>query len=299
MTSAVAPWDLPGQVAQAINAWLTTFAQSIFGFAVNGIASLLALTPHFERMTQVERLWNVTRGIADGFLILIALVGGVLIMTSSVAGTRYTVKVVLSRLFIAALLANVSLSLFGAIVDVNNAFNVALLGGPQPGQQLLTALQGGLSVPSGLQVPVSLLLSLVGGVLMLALVVVYVARSALLILALVSAPIAMICYALPQTEAATRAWWRVTAAAFLLQPVNALLLGIAGRLFFSSQINWGLDPVSVFIAPLLAIILLYLLVRTPWWIYHHLIAPHTYQHARSIVGTAVGAARFMATRIPA
>lgn len=299
MTPVAAPWDLPGQVAQAINAWLTSFAQSIFGFALDAIAGLLALTPHFERMTQVERLWNVTRGIADGFLILIALVGGVLIMTSSVAGTRYTVKVVLSRLFIAALLANVSLSLFGAIVDVNNAFNVALLGSPQPGQQLLTALQSGLSGVSGLQLPVSLLLSLVGGVLMLALVVVYVARSALLILALVSAPIAVICYALPQTEAATRAWWRVTAAVFLLQPVNALLLGIAGRLFFSSQIDWGLNPVSVFIAPLLAIVLLYLLVRTPWWIYHHLIAPHTYHHARSIVGTAVGAARFIATRIPA
>jgi len=68
MTPVVAPWDLPGQVAQAINAWLTSFAQSIFDFAVDAIASLLALTPHFERTTQVERLWNVTRGIADGFL---------------------------------------------------------------------------------------------------------------------------------------------------------------------------------------------------------------------------------------
>ncbi|MEO6858218.1 MAG: hypothetical protein ABI323_06480 [Solirubrobacteraceae bacterium] len=299
MTLVVAPWDLPGQVAQAINAWLISFAQSIFGFALTAITDLLALTPHFERVIQVERLWNVTRGIADGFLVLIALIGGLLIMTSSVAGTRYTVKVIVSRLFIAALLANVSLSLFGAMVDVNNAFNMALLGGQKPGQQMLSALQGGVAGVSVLQLPVYALLSVVAGVLMLALVMVYLARSALLVLALVSAPIAIICYALPQTQAATRAWWRVTAAIFLLQPVNALLLGIAGRIFFSSQVDWGLNPVSVSIGPLLAIILLYVLVRTPWWIYHHLIAPQTYHHARSIVSTAIGAARFVATRMPA
>ena len=42
----VAPWDLPGQVAQAINAWLLSVAQSIFAFALHAIADLLTLTPH-------------------------------------------------------------------------------------------------------------------------------------------------------------------------------------------------------------------------------------------------------------
>jgi hypothetical protein len=79
-----------------------------------------------------------------------------------------------------------------------------------------------------------------------------------------------------------------------LQPVNALLLGIAGRVFFSGQIGWGLNPVSLFIGPLIAIVLLYLLIRTPWWIYHHMIAPETHHRVRSVVGTAVSAARFVA-----
>src|SRR5260370_37782982 len=103
----------------------------------------------------------------------------------------------------------------------------------------------------------------------------------------VVAPLALICYALPQTERVPSAWWRVTAATFLLQPVNALLLGIAGRVFFSSQIGWGLNPVSLLIGPLMAIVLLYLLIRTPWWIYHHMIAPETHHRVRSGVGTAV------------
>src|SRR5260370_32754600 len=110
----------------------------------------------------------------------------------------------------------------------------------------------------------------------------------------VVAPLALICYALPQTERVPSAWWRVTAATFLLQPVNALLLGIAGRVFFSSQIGWGLNPVSLLIGPLMAIVLLYLLIRTPWWIYHHMIAPETHHPGRSVVATAVTPAPVLA-----
>ncbi len=293
-TPVVAPWDLPGQVAQAINSWLLSFAQSIFAFALRAIADLLTVTPHFERVQEVGRLWNLTRSIADGFLVVIALIGGILLMTSAVAGTRYTVKLIISRLFLAALFANVSLSVFGTAVDLNNALNSALLGGTPLPQNVLGSLNSGMSTLNGAEGPVAVLMALVAGVLMLALVVVYVARSALLVITLIAAPLAIICYALPQSERVTWAWWRVIAATFLLQPVNALLLGIAGRVFFSSQIGWGLNPVSLLIGPLIAIVLLYLLIRTPWWIYHHMIAPETHHRVRSVVGTAVTAARFVA-----
>src|SRR5260370_42643782 len=106
----------------------------------------------------------------------------------------------------------------------------------------------------------------------------------------VVAPLALICYALPQTERVPSAWWRVTAATFPLQPVNALLLGVAGRVFFSSQIGWGLNPVSLLIGPLIAIVLLDLLIRTPWGVYHHMIAPEPRDRVRSVVGTAPEAA---------
>ncbi len=288
----VAPWDLPGQVAQAINAWLLSVAQSIFAFALHAIADLLTVTPHFERAPEVARLWNLTRGIATGFLVVIALIGGVLLMTSGVAGTRYTVKLIISRLLLAALLANVSLSVFSTAVDLNNALNAALLGGTPLPQNVLGSLQSGMSALNGAEGPVAVLMALVAGVLMLALVVVYVARSALLVITLVAAPLALICYALPQSERVTWAWWRVTAATFLLQPVNALLLGIAGRVFFSSQIGWGLNPVSLLIGPLMAIVLLYLLIRTPWWIYQQMIAPETHHRVgqgRSVVPSSLRA----------
>jgi len=44
----------------------------------------------------------------------------------------------------------------------------------------------------------------------------------------------------------------------------------------------------------MAIVLLYLLIRTPWWIYHHMIAPETHHRVRSVVATAATAARFVA-----
>src|SRR6202165_1832842 len=84
-----APWDLPGQVAQAINAWLLSVAHNIFALPLHALADLLTVTPDFERAPEVARLWNLTRGIATGFLVVIALIGGVLLMTSGGAGTRY------------------------------------------------------------------------------------------------------------------------------------------------------------------------------------------------------------------
>jgi len=293
MSHTAAPWDIPGQVAEAINAWLVSVAQSALDLAFGAIQNLLTLTPRFDQVPEVEQLWNLTRGIADAFLVLIALVGGILLMVSSAVGTRYTIKLIVSRLLLAALLANLSLSVFGMAVDINNALNAAFLGDTLRNHSFLLGLQGRL-VQGGIQGPVLAILTLIAALLAVALVVIYVARSAVLMLALIASPIAIICYALPQTEGVIWAWWRVTAAAFLLQPVNALILGIAGRVFFSAQIGWGFDPASLLLGPLVAIVLFYLLIRTPWWIYHHMIAPETYHRVRSAVGTAVGAARFVA-----
>ena len=153
----VAPWDLPGQVAQAINAWLLSVSQSIFAFALHAIADLLTVTPHFERAPEVARLWNLTRGIATGFLVVIALIGGVLLMTSGVAGTRYTVKLIISRLLLAALLANVSLAVFSTAVDLNNALNAALLGGTPLPQNVMGSLQSGRSALNGAECPFAVL----------------------------------------------------------------------------------------------------------------------------------------------
>ena len=44
----------------------------------------------------------------------------------------------------------------------------------------------------------------------------------------------------------------------------------------------------------MAIVLLYLLIQTPRWIYTHMIAPETYHRVRSVVGTAVTAAKLIA-----
>jgi len=96
------------------------------GPGLRAIQNLLTLTPRFDQVPEVEQLWNLTRGIADAFLVLIALVGGILLMVSSAVGTRYTMKLIVSRLLLAAVLANLSLSAFGM---VDKKVNVITLGG--------------------------------------------------------------------------------------------------------------------------------------------------------------------------
>jgi hypothetical protein len=293
MTQPAAPWDIPGQVAQAINDWLMSVARSALDAALSAIQGMLTLTPHFERIPEVQQLWNLTRNIADAFLILIALTGGILLMVSSTVQTRYTVKLVISRLLVAAVLANLGQSAFAMAIDLNNALSSAFLATGLNGTQLSSSLQGQAS-SNLLQGPVYVLLSLLAALLVLALLLVYVGRLAILILALVASPIAAICYALPNTEGASWAWWRLTAAALLIQPVNALLLGVAMKVFFSGAVSWGVNVASALIEILVAIVLLYLLIQTPRWIYTHMIAPETYHRARSAVGAAVSVAKLIA-----
>ena len=290
---AAASWDLPGQVAQAINDWLLSVARSALDAALSAIQGMLTLTPHFERVPEVQQLWSLTRNVADGFLILMALAGGILLMVSSAVQTRYTVKLVISRLLMAALLANLGQPVFGTVIDLNNALSSAFLATGLNGTQLTSSLQG-QSSSNLLQGPVFVLLSLLAALLVVALLLVYVGRLAILILALVASPIAAICYALPGTEGVSWAWWRLTAAALLIQPVNALLLGIATKVFFSGAISWGANVASALIEVLVAVVLLYLLIQTPRWIYTHMIAPETYHRVRSVVGTAVTAAKLIA-----
>ena len=50
----VAPWDLPGQVAQAINAWMLSVAQSIFAFALHAITDLGRLERLHDRLLEAS-----------------------------------------------------------------------------------------------------------------------------------------------------------------------------------------------------------------------------------------------------
>jgi hypothetical protein len=110
------------------------------------------------------------------------------------------------------------------------------------------------------------LVALVVVVLGLVLVGCCVVRVALLVLLVVAAPLALACHALPQTEELAQWWWRATAACLGVQVGQSLALITALRVFFQADRATVLGLGGGRLVDLLvAVCLLWLLVRIPTW----------------------------------
>src|SRR5207247_10087507 len=77
----------------------------------------------------------------------------------------------------------------------------------------------------------------------------------------------LVAHALRQTEGRRRAWWRGMTAALGVQVAQAFLLSTAVRVFFSSEGHaaLGLSVTGSLIDLLIALCLLWLLIKVPFW----------------------------------
>ena len=99
------------------------------------------------------------------------------------------------------------------------------------------------------------------------LLVLYIVRAALIVVLVCAAPLMLIAHALPQTEGLARLWWRGMTAALGVQVAQAFLLATAVRVFFTSEGHsaLGLSVTGSLIDLLVALCLLWLLVKVPFW----------------------------------
>ena len=177
------------------------------------------------------------------------------------------------RLVTGFLTANLSLVLISQATAVANALSAALAGQGISPSAATAALLGTLTASLSSGGIFLVLLALVAVVLALVLAVVYVLRLMALVLLTAAAPLALACYALPQTAWAARWWWRALTACLAIQAAQALVLTAAVRVFFSA--GWiTLNGASTgLLSVLITICLLYIMMRIPWWITRPVLAP--------------------------
>jgi len=256
--------DLTSQIVLAMNTWLQTVSEQLLTPALSAVGQLLFATPAYDRITEVEHLWTVIRNAADALFMLAIVAAGVLIMASGTFDSRYSAKVLLPRLLLAAVLANGSLAMVGALIRLNNAVVGALLDAESSGSVI-----GHLAATTAAH-PVNLAIGSVVGLaaaaLALLLLVLAIARAVLLLVATVLSPLALAAYALPQTEELAHLWWRIYAALLFLQVVQALLVNLGLELL--RHTDWLGGPVSELTSGILLVTLLYLLFRIPFAAYH-------------------------------
>ena len=255
--------DVTSQVIEAINGWLRSLGQGVLGPALQAAGKLIFQTPSFDDLAQVQQSWAIARDVADALFVLALLLGGVLVMASGTFETEYTAKRLLPRLVLAAVLGNASLAICGALIRLDNALVLGLLG-PDPGGSLWGQATAGLGHPDlGGQV-ISSLVSLAAALLAVLLVVAYIVRDLVLLVGTVVAPLALAAYSLPQTEELAELWWRIYAAGLLVQVGQAILIAVGAQLVAHTE--W-LGASSALVSGLVLITLLYLLLKMPFLAY--------------------------------
>jgi len=257
--------DLTSQVIEAINAWLASLVTEILGPSLAVAGQLLFNTPTFDQIPQIQRSWELVRNVADALFILAWLAAGVLVMTAGGTDSRYSAKVLVPRVALAAVLANASLAISSGLIRLNNALVTGLLGATPATSAVAGLAQLVTSGHAGNQV-LGILIGLVAAVLAVMLVALFIGRDLVLLVATVMAPLALATYALPQTEELARLWWRVFGALLFVQVGQAVLVQIGSELVVHT--DWLGGPVPGLVSGLLAVTVLYLLFKLPFAAYH-------------------------------
>ncbi len=280
--------DLTAQVVEAINAWLQSVSAQLLAPALSAVGQLLFATPAFDQIPEVEALWSLVRNTADALFLLAVLVAGILVMASGTVESRYSAKLLVSRLVLAALVANTSLGIAGGLIRVDNALVAALFARGHEGTG--AAQLSALLLPLAASPVASAAIALTAAAFALLVVATGIGRNLLLLLATVLAPLALATYALPQTEEIARLWWRIYSALLFGQLVQALLVSLGLELIHHT--NWISEPVSALTSGLVLVTLLYVLFRLPFALYH--LAVHLSVAPPAAMRTVVVAARRVA-----
>jgi hypothetical protein len=284
--------DVTSQVINAINGWLQSLSEHLLRPALAAASQLLFQTPPFDSIPEVSRTWAVVRDLTDGLFVIALLVAGVMVMASGTFESRYSAKALIPRVVLAAIAANVSLSLSGALIKLDNALISGVVG-PDPGTTTFDQLASMVQGPHISDQVVGSLVGLAAAVLAILLVGLYIGRDIVLVVATVLSPLALATYALPQTEEIARIWWRVFSALLFIQVIEAILVELGLQLLHHT--DWLGGPTSDLVSGLVLITLLFLLFKLPFaayrWAFRHPISQSP------VVQTAVTTAKVVAAAV--
>lgn len=260
-------FDVPGKIKKAINDWFRGLVEDALNPALKLVGETLLSTPQVTGQERVKEFWTYSLGVANALLVLLIVVAGAIVMHHETVQTSYALKDALPRIGLAAVAANASLAISGQMVSFANALSSGFLtGGVDPAKAserlsqyvVQTVADGGIFL---------ILVGLVCAVFAVVLLVLYIVRAAIIVLLVCAAPLMLICHALPQTEGLAHLWWRAMTAALFVQVAQALILAAAVRVFFtpSGHGALGLANTGSLIDLLVALCLLWLLVKVPFW----------------------------------
>lgn len=201
----------------------------------------------------VAGLWGTVRAAANALLVLIIVAGGLNVMVKDRIGAPYhEAAEIIPRAAVGAILANTSLWLAQLAIDFNNALCGLIAGTGLPGWR-----QAGGDAQAFATVVAGLLYLIVALFLILQMLM----RLALIDVLIVVAPLALLCWTLPQTQGWARRWSAAFTGAVFTQFLQIVALKLGAELFTDLTPAGGVD--AALLPSLLGIAVLILTIRLP------------------------------------
>ncbi|WNE95517.1 hypothetical protein PS467_09255 [Streptomyces luomodiensis] len=255
-------------IVNAITSFLGLIVEQIMKPLRELLADTLLATPNVTKHADLKRLWTGAMGITVGIYVLFVTAGGVTVMGYETVQTRYALKQIAPRLLVGMIASATSLTVTGKIIALGNALSHAIMGigMADAGQGLVErALPFSLFGAPGLKIYL-LIVSIVMIALILAVLIGFFVRVAVMALLAVSGPLALACHAHPLTEPMARLWWRALAGCLVIQVAQSMTFIVALKLFFAPGATALGIPYADKLGTMLAgLALFWVLFKIPGW----------------------------------
>lgn len=222
-----------GWLVSMFNNALVSMSQDAMGTVVGfmnlllGDGNVISQTPpslSYDNQS-VHDLWDGMRGIANGGLAAVAVIGGLNVIVSPHMRTPYHGALeVVPRLLLSGIMLNSSLYWGRFVIDLNNVLCQAI------GSHALPGLDVAEQAPSGGTLLLNLIAMAVYVVLGMLLMGQMLMRLALVDVLLVIAPLALLCWVLPQTYTWARLWFTTFFGTVFVQAIQVLVLRLGADL---------------------------------------------------------------------
>ncbi|UVJ38035.1 hypothetical protein [Arthrobacter sp. CJ23] len=288
-----------GWIVCPVITFVSGLADSMFTVLSNDflkVGTSVVNTDPKKGATTTYETWKTMQGFAN-IILVIAFLLVIFSQLTSVGLSNLGVKKMLPKIVIAAILMNVSFFICQIAVDLSNIIGYSLKdmltgmasqassgagkaidaasGNVLGGTNGWANLAGGILAAGTTVVAGYFMLSMLGGLLFAAVLALFmillilIARQGIIVLAIVTAPIAIAFWLLPNTKSLATSWWKIFSRMLLLFPIISLIFGASTlasvilRDSFGSfteangNVNWlgqivaaGIQVVPLFLTPL-------------------------------------------------
>ncbi|WTW98188.1 hypothetical protein OG216_34780 [Streptomycetaceae bacterium NBC_01309] len=254
--------DISGLVVGAITALLGRIVEEAAQPLLDLLGKTLLVTPDPAANPSIREVWTTSLGITASVYGLFIVAGGVTVMAYESVQTRHAAKQIAPRLVVSFVAAAVSLEVMHYAVELSNAVAQTILGEGVDGAgivaRLFNPVTGGLFF---------LILVVVQFAVLIAVLLGFMVRVALVMLLAACAPLAIACHASPATDGLARLWWRAFGGCLAIQLAQAttLIVGIRTLYGQSGASPFGFPTAGGIGAVLAGLALFYILLKIPSW----------------------------------